>query len=89
MKKIAKDLGRVNSTANGLQRLYKLNPPLETHKFVVVSAVYAAYTGPETYIFPADEYGNVTSWIELDGSFRGDMDHETALKNAGYDLVHS
>ena len=80
----------------GEAKLYKLDPPMEEtdfdnevvgrHKYVVVSATVAMFTGPETYIFPSDENGNVTSWGELEGSYRGGLDHETALKNAGYSI---
>ena len=79
----------------GAARLYRVEPPISlerdwdeetkglTTEYVVVSAV-VAYSGPETYIFPADAEGNVTNWGELNGSFRGDMDHERALVAAGY-----
>ena len=80
----------------GDARLFKCDPPIaydfdwETDKptkksdHVVVSAVNAMITGPETYIFPADEEGDILNWSELDGSFRGSFDHEQALRNAGY-----
>lgn len=68
---------------NGVAKLYELSPPLEGHTFVVVSAV-RVLGEPETYIFQANEYGEVTSWGELNGSMRGTLDHETALLNAGY-----
>lgn len=55
-----------------------------TTKYVIVSAVVAMFSGPETYIFPADKYGNVLSWSELDGSLRGTLDHSVALARAGY-----
>ena len=48
-------------------------------RFVVTSAV-CAYSGPETYIFPTDSKGEVTSWGELPGSFQGGLDHEEAIK---------
>ena len=51
--------------------------------FILVSGVFA-YSGPETYIFPANKEGNVIGWGEMDGSFRGSIDHEEALTNAGY-----
>ncbi|QDF14235.1 hypothetical protein SEA_IAMGROOT_62 [Microbacterium phage IAmGroot] len=54
--------------------------------YVVVSGVVAFDTGPETYIFPADEHGNVVSWGELAGSFKGDIDHERALRDAGFTI---
>lgn len=77
----------------GDARLFRVSPPVrftdledrvrET-SYVVVSATFAPFTGPETYIFPADERGEVLDWIELEGSFRGGLDHEKALSNAGY-----
>lgn len=79
----------------GEARLYRMTPPLqeedwdgeiETHEFVIVSAIMGAFDTmrDETYIFPADSEGNITSWLELDGSFQGEMDHVQALTNAGY-----
>ena len=77
-------------------RLYKLSEPIaydfdydtENYKsstnFVIVSAAHVMFTGPETYIFPASEQGEVLSWSELDGSYRGGLDHERALEGAGY-----
>jgi hypothetical protein len=83
----ARFISDVNCTATGNQKLYKLDPPLDEHRFVVVSAAVAPYSGPETYIFPADERGNITDWLELDGSFRGALDHEKALAGAGYEIA--
>lgn len=84
-------------------RLYKCNPPMEYEKwnyetdsictncteYIVVSAISIAFdtARPETFIFPADEDGNITSWGELDGSYQGGMDHGVALKRAGYEIV--
>jgi hypothetical protein len=70
---------------NGKAQLYRLSPPLGDIEYVVVSAV-VAYSGPETYIFPADESGEVTGWCELHGSFRGELDHAAALEGAGYEV---
>ena len=47
---------------NGHAALYQLNPPLEDydgnkHKYVVVSAAIAPFSGPETYIFGANNKG--------------------------------
>ena len=55
--------------------------------FVVASAVVALFTGPETYILPSTKGGVIKSYGELDGSYRGDMDHAEALKGAGYSLT--
>lgn len=97
MQKIATFITKVHPNARGDMRLYKLNPAMEeekyewqeddrnrTHEYVVVSEVNAMFSGPETFIFPADEAGKITSWGELDGSFRGAKDHKRALQNAGY-----
>ena len=67
------------------QALYLLSEPLEGHTHVVVSA--ASVLGrPETYIFAADESGEITEWLELDGSMRGTLQHKDALAKAGYEV---
>jgi hypothetical protein len=85
----------------GEAQLYRLDPPVTYYTWspeghdaeekrtdhVAVSAVTAPFTGPETYIFPADEDGNVLDWTELHSSFRGALDHERALRNAGYEVL--
>ena len=78
------------SEAGADQRVYRLDPPHvedgETHDIVVVSAVYALFSGPETYIFPGTVDGEVTDFGELAGSFRGSIDHEEALRGMGYEV---
>lgn len=84
---------RVTNSEPANQRLYRVDPPVSygwphgdtTTDHVLVSAA-DTYTGPETYMFPADAGGNVLDWMELDGSFRGELDHERALRNAGYEV---
>ena len=80
----------------GKAHLYHLDPPLEhtdwndevsVHEYVVVSGAYAFMYGPETYIFPANEDGEVTDWGELEGSFKGYIDHNEALERAGYTVA--
>jgi hypothetical protein len=68
-------------------RLYALSEPLDGHSHVIVSANIVPYSGPETYIFGASTDGEIDDWCELDGSFRGGMDHEKALSNAGYEVI--
>lgn len=78
----------------GDARLYKVDPAIvqrdwddnevAKHDYVVVSAVDVMVSCPETYIFPANEHGEIVDWGELDGSFKGGMDHEAALNLAGY-----
>ena len=81
----------------GDARLYKLNPAMsiknwdgeETGKteFVVVSGAHALFSGAETLIFASDETGKVADWMDLPGSFRGSINHERALLDAGYELA--
>lgn len=52
-------------------------------RYVVVSATNVMLSGPETYIFPADESGNILDWREMTGSYRGDLDHAEALRRMG------
>jgi hypothetical protein len=76
---------------NGNATLYRVNPPLKSYSgedeyaLVVVSAV-VAFGYPETFIFGADEDGEVMNWLELPGSFKGALDHTRALRDAGYDV---
>ena len=75
----------------GDARLFKL----DDGRHVVVSAVNAfagiselvGLGGPETFIFAADGEGNITSWTELPGSFKGGLDHRAALEGAGWEVA--
>jgi hypothetical protein len=85
-------------TEDGSVALYRMSPPMLNERFdhetgeyietrdeyVVASAVTVFWSGPETYLFSADEDGEVTDWVELAGSFRGALDHAKALAGAGY-----
>jgi len=78
---------------SGIAKLYKLSKsvefgiPLKETSFVIVSSAVSMVTGPETFIFPADEEGKVINWGELKGSFRGNPDHKKALRRAGYKMI--
>ena len=82
--------------ATGDMRLYRLDPPISgedyegrslTFEHVVVSATVVPFgSGPETYIFGCDSEGESIDYGELDGSFRGGLDHAQALRNAGYEI---
>ena len=77
---------------NGRANLYRLSEALESYdgnkyEYVVVSAVDVPFSGPETYIFGADENGEIVNWMELPGSFRGALDHNEALEGAGYTVA--
>lgn len=82
-------------------RVYRLDPPLHGSRFdegvgdyvkvpyehVWVSAAVVPWSGPETYVFGCTPEGTVLDWVELDGSFRGGLDHVRALRDAGYEVV--
>jgi hypothetical protein len=89
MAGIAEKINIEVNRMRGSAALYRLTPPMEDEDgksvaYVVVSAVTAPVTGPETFIFAANDRGDIESWHELPGSFRGDLDHVAALENAGY-----
>lgn len=69
------------------QELFRLNPFLDGHEYVVASAVDVPYSGPETYIFPANRDGKIVDWGELNGSMRGTLDIDYAMENAGYVVI--
>jgi len=99
----ATELSVRTSKTGAIQKHYKLNPPLEVSgaaeaaltliSYVVVSAVVPfADLGfndlkPETLIFAANEEGKIVDFMDLEGSYRGGLDHEQALQNAGYTVV--
>jgi hypothetical protein len=70
---------------------YALSEPHEGASLVIVSAVIVPFTGPETYIFPATaeslERNEPSSWIEMNGSYRGGLNHAEALRRAGYEVA--
>ena len=80
--------------AKGRACLYKLSEPLVGYEYVVVSAArdhrdnYNNMIG-ETFIFGSDQTGKIKSFLELPGSYRGGLDHQKALNDAGYDINFS
>ncbi len=79
----------IQGTAPGVvQRLYECEEggPLPRH--VVVSAS-TRVPGGETYIFASDANGTITDWCELEGSYKGGLNHEDALRFAGYETATS
>lgn len=85
----------VSDDYQGTATLYRVDPPMEYYDgrtdesraraaFVVASAVVAPYTGPETYIFPTTEDGSPINYQELEGSYRGGLEPDEAIRNAGY-----
>lgn len=79
---------------NGHAALYRVNPPLkgwdgdDSYSLVVLST--AEVLGRhETYIFPADKDGQVTDWLELQGSQKDVTSHQQIFANAGYTVVNA
>lgn len=74
----------------GSVKAYELSQKLDGYDYVIVSATVVMYSGPETYIFGATkkslEENAAADAAELEGSYRGGLDHEQALKNAGYEV---
>lgn len=80
----------------GEARLYRIDPPmsfiigesrLSSTEYVVVSTAITEDEGPNTLIFPAKENGEVLDWLDLPGSFAGDLDFDKALRDAGYQVI--
>jgi hypothetical protein len=91
MKKMATKVRHITGWS-GNAILYKLNTPMadgygKKTSFVIVSAVVVPFGGgPETYIFPATEDGKAINMLDMDGSYRGGLDHKEALERAGYEV---
>lgn len=67
-------------TSNGTSRkLWKVGDG-----FVVTSGLTSIFSGPETLVFKSCPDGYVEDFIELEGSFVGDIDHQRAIN--GYVL---
>lgn len=74
---------------------YRLEPPLinidwddseESHEYIFVSQAAPLFMW-ETYIFAADENGEVNNWGELDGSRKGYITPDDLLRELGYEVV--
>ncbi len=95
MMKTAIEIGR-HKDWTGDARIYRLSSPIKYYdwraekekqsSYVVVSATIAPYSGPETFIFACNKKGEVKNFSELNGSFRGDLCHASALEGAGFKI---
>jgi len=95
--KTAKEIAQL-ADWRGDARVFELSEPTEYEgyngeyvpmktSYIIVSAADVPYSGPETYIFPARKVGDVfepIDMMELEGSYRGGLDHAEALEGAGY-----
>ena len=91
-----RDLPAPAGIPGATRKLWRMEPPLkdyegEGHPLVMSSAVDHSLGGMirihETYLFPADESGEITDWGGLPGSYQGDTNHEAAIRGAGYEPV--
>lgn len=71
---------------NGDAKLYRMDPPYDSHTHVVVSAVENEYVH-ETYIFPCNAEGKDVDYMELEGSTRNTTSHSYVLTIIGYDII--
>lgn len=76
----------------GEAKLWKLSEEIayddgEKTEHVITSATDAMFSGPETYIFLATPEGEVISYSELPGSFRGGLNHHEAISGAGWRIA--
>ena len=75
----------------GDARLYRLSESIDVNgspcNHVVVSGVDVPLSGPETYIFPHDggEGSALIEYLEIEGSFKGAIDHGRALRGLGFE----
>ena len=80
----------VSSAFHGTAKVFRLDPPMtdyddNEHAVILVSAV-TALEGPEVYLFPSTEGGNVTDWGQLPESRKGTLDIDAVLEEAGYTI---
>ena len=70
----------------GAASLYRMDPPYEGHEYVIASSIDNMW-GFETYLFPSNAAGEVTDWLEMEGSQRGTDDHDEIFEGIGYTIV--
>jgi hypothetical protein len=66
------------------QILWEVFPRIEGHKHVITSATDVPFSGPETYMFAANEKGEIVDWCELPASYKGELDHKKCFEYIGY-----
>lgn len=81
MAKTAKLINTVSQGDDHFQQHYKLSD----RGNVIVSQILGSFAN-ETYIFPADDAGLITDYIEMEGSRRGIVTPENLLIELGYEV---
>lgn len=74
----------------GHAALYQVNPPLKRydntpHEYVIASA--SSRFGDETYLFPSNASGDVTSWREMPGSQEHTLSHTKIFTDLDYEII--
>ena len=80
-------MNKVNKVAYKIKQskiLWEVMPRIGGNKYVVTSVSNLNRLGVETYMFGADEQGNIIDWSELQGSYSGGQDHHKCFKNIEY-----
>lgn len=89
-----------NDNTLGHAESYRLDPPksvtlrdpetdddvIREYSLVVVSAVDNLYAH-ETLVFPSDENGQISDWLEIYG-IRYTTDHAKVLREMGYEIAY-
>ena len=70
----------------GAASLYRMDPPYEGQEYVIASSIDNMW-GFETYLFPSNPSGEVTDWLEMEGSQRGTDSHYEIFSGIGYTIV--
>jgi len=83
------DTAKIIRHLNDRQVLVELSSRRLGSDFIVSSFnhVSEVWSEKETFLFLANEDGEITNWLELPGSFRGDHDHGRAISGAGFTLI--
>jgi hypothetical protein len=83
----------VHNDGPASHKLWHVDPPIPDYEgnptsYVITSAVNASGydSGPETLIFAADADGNIKDFMDLEGSYRGELNHERAIREAGWKM---
>lgn len=71
---------------NDRQILWEVLPRIDGYKYVITSVSNVQFTGPETFMFAADENGIIINWSELPGSYRGELNHNKCFENINYQI---
>ena len=85
MRKIATKVKVTDDNLNQHAAVYFLSVPWAGHSFVWVSKIRNMFA-EETYVFASTPEGEVTDWMELGGSRRGDYTHAEVLGGMGYTI---